>query len=84
MGKSILTKEEIEKAVLIGVIRQDQNESEVDDYLAELALLASTAGAEPVGRFTQKLDKPNSKTFIDSGKLAELVKYNKEKGIDIK
>ena len=83
MRKSILIKEEIEKAVLVGVIRQDQNESEVDDYLTELALLASTAGAEPVGRFTQKLDKPNSKTFIGSGKLAELVRYNKEKGIDI-
>jgi GTP-binding protein HflX len=65
------------------VIKQDQNESEVDDYLTELALLASTAGAEPVGRFTQKLDKPNSKTFIGSGKLAELVTYINDKGIDI-
>jgi len=46
-------------------------------------LLATTAGAEPVGRFTQKLDKPNSKTFIGSGKLAELVKYIKDKGVDI-
>jgi len=83
MGKLIITKEEAEKAVLIGVIKQDQNESEVDDYLTELELLATTAGAEPVGRFTQKLDKPNSKTFIGSGKLAELVKYVKDKGIDI-
>jgi len=83
MGKLVITKEEAEKAVLIGVIKQDQNESEVDDYLTELELLATTAGAEPVGRFTQKLDKPNSKTFIGSGKLAELVKYVKDKGIDI-
>jgi len=83
MGKLIITKEEAEKAILVGVIKQDQNESEVDDYLTELALLASTAGVEPVGRFTQKLDKPDSKTFVGSGKLAELVRYNKDKGIDI-
>lgn len=83
MGKAIITKEKAERTVLVGVIKQDQNESEVDDYLTELALLASTAGAEPVGRFTQKLDKPNSKTFIGSGKLAELVTYIKDKGIDI-
>ena len=83
MGKLIITKEEAEKAVLVGVIKQGQNESEIDDYLTELELLATTAGAEPVGRFTQKLDKPDSKTFIGSGKLAELVKYIKDKGIDI-
>ena len=83
MGKAIITKEIAERTVLVGVIKQDQNESEVDDYLAELALLASTAGAEPVGRFTQKLHKPNSKTFIGSGKLEELVRYIKDKGVDI-
>lgn len=83
MGKAIITKEKAERTVLVGVIKQDQNESEVDDYLTELALLTSTAGAEPVGKFTQKLDKPNSKTFIGSGKLAELVTYIKDKGIDI-
>lgn len=83
MEKSIITKKEAEKAVLVGVIKQDQNESEVDDNLAELALLASTAGAEPVGRFTQKLYKPDSKTFIGSGKLEELVRYIKDKGINI-
>jgi len=82
-GKLIITKEKTEKAVLVGVIKQDQNESEVNDYLSELELLASTAGAKPFGRFTQKLDKPNSKTFIGSGKLAELVSYIKDKGIDI-
>ncbi|MCK4699080.1 MAG: GTPase HflX [Bacteroidales bacterium] len=83
MEKAIITKKNAERTVLVGVIKQDQNEFEVDDYLTELALLASTAGAEPVGRFTQKLDKPNSKTFIGSGKLAELVMYIKDKGIDI-
>ena len=83
MGKLIITKEEAEKAVLVGVIKQDQSESEVDDYLTELELLATTAGAEPVGRFTQKLDKPNSKTFIGSGKLAELVMYVKDNEVDI-
>lgn len=83
MGEPIITKKIIEKAVLIGVISRDQSESEVDDYLKELAFLTETAGAKPVGRFTQKLEKPNPKTIIGKGKLAEVVRYIKDNGIDI-
>lgn len=83
MGEPIITKKIIEKAVLIGVISRDQSESEVDDYLKELAFLTETAGAKPIGKFTQKLEKPNPKTFIGKGKLAEVVRHVIDNGIDI-
>jgi GTPase len=53
------------------------------EYLDELAFLAETAGAIPVIRFTQKLDRPDSKTFIGSGKLNEIIEYIKENDIDL-
>mgnify|MGYP003648092175 FL=1 len=67
--------QEIEKAVLIGVITQEQKEDQVEEYLDELAFLAETAGAETVKRFTQKLSKPHPKTFVGTGKLQEIVNY---------
>ena len=53
------------------------------EYLDELAFLTETAGAIPVIRFTQKLDRPDSKTFIGSGKLNEIIEYIKENDIDL-
>ena len=67
--------QEIEKAVLVGVITQEQREDQVEEYLDELAFLAETAGAESVKRFTQKLGKPHPKTFVGTGKLQEIVNY---------
>jgi GTP-binding protein HflX len=55
----------------------------LNEYLDELAFLAETAGAIPVIRFTQKLDRPDSKTFIGSGKLNEIIEYIKENDIDL-
>ncbi|MBL4708261.1 MAG: GTPase HflX [Flavobacteriales bacterium] len=70
---------EIERAVLIGVITQEQKEEQVTEYLDELAFLAETAGAETAKRFTQKLEKPHPKTFVGTGKLQEIADYvNKE------
>lgn len=83
MGKMITTKKKVEKAVLVGVIRQNQTEPEVDEYLTELALLSKTAGVKPAGRFIQKINTPDPKFFIGSGKLLEIVKYIKDKGIDM-
>lgn len=83
MGKMIKTEKIVEKAVLVGVIRQDQSESEVEEYLTELAFLSKTAGVKPVKRFIQKIDKPHSKYFIGSGKLSEIVKYIKQNGLDL-
>ena len=73
----------IEKAVLVGVITQDQKEDQVSEYLDELAFLAETAGAQSVKRFTQKLSKPHPKTFVGTGKLQEIIKYVDDEEIDI-
>jgi GTP-binding protein HflX len=72
-----------ERAVLVGMVRKDQTEQQVQEYLDELAFLAETAGAIAVRRFTQKLEHPNSKTFIGKGKLEEIKKYIEGKDIRV-
>ena len=72
-----------EKAILIGILNHGQDESEVEDFLEELSFLAETAGAEPVKRFIQKLDTPNARTFVGSGKILELAQFVIENKIDI-
>jgi GTP-binding protein HflX len=72
-----------ETAVLIGLIHNQQNENQVKEYLDELAFLAETAGAKTISRFTQRLDHPDPKTFIGSGKLFEIANFVKEKKVDI-
>ncbi len=67
-----------EKAVLVGLIQKDQTPQQVNEYLDELEFLAQTAGAETVKRYTQSLSSPDSRTFIGSGKLAEITKYVEE------
>ena len=57
---------------MAGLITRNQTEQMLDEYLDELAFLAETAGAIPVKRFTQKLDHPDSRTFMGSGKLNEV------------
>jgi len=79
--KNSIGKEE--KAVLIGLIHKDQTETQVQEYLDELAFLAETAGAKAVKRFTQKLLRPDSKTFIGKGKLEEIRNYCEQKNIRI-
>ena len=65
----------LEKAVLIGVITRDQDEDKSKEYLDELEFLTYTAGGEVKKRFTQKMDMPNPKTFIGSGKMQEVQKF---------
>jgi GTP-binding protein HflX len=72
-----------ETAILIGVITQNQDEKKSKEYLDELAFLAETAGAEPIKRFTQKMAKPNPKTFIGSGKIKEIADFAEANDIDI-
>ncbi len=67
-----------EKAVLIGVITREQPEEKVDEYLDELEFLTYTAGGEVLKRFVQRIDTPNPKTFIGSGKLDEVARFVKE------
>ncbi|MBR9855838.1 MAG: GTPase HflX [Algicola sp.] len=72
---------EYEKAVLIGVMNQHQNEEKVKEYLDELEFLTYTAGGEVAKRFVQKIDVPNPKTYIGSGKMDEVQLFVKENEI---
>jgi GTP-binding protein HflX len=77
--KRVITQEE--KAVLVGLIHKDQTEPQVQEYLDELAFLAETAGAVTVKRFTQKMQHPDSRTFVGKGKLEEIKQYVQGKDI---
>lgn len=66
-----------EKVVIVGLINQSQDERQVKEYLDELEFLADTAGAVVLKRFTQKLDIPNTATFVGPGKLEEISNYVK-------
>ena len=72
-----------EKAVLVGLINYWQDEEKVTEYLDELEFLASTAGAITLKRFTQKMEKPEGKTFVGSGKLNEIKAFVNEHEIDL-
>ena len=65
----------IEHAVLVGLITPNQPEERTKEYLDELAFLADTHGIVPVKRFTQRLDQPNTATYVGEGKLAEIDNY---------
>ena len=72
---------EYENTVIVGVVNREQGESVVKDYLDELSFLSETAGGVVKKRFIQKLDSPNPKTFIGSGKISEIQVYNKKNDI---
>ncbi len=72
---------EYEKAVLIGVINRTQNEEKVNEYLDELEFLTYTAGGEVIKRFVQRVDVPNPKTLIGSGKMQEVENFVEENEI---
>jgi GTPase len=70
-----------ETAVLIGLITNRQDESRVNETLNELDFLLETAGGEAIKRFIQRLDKPDSRTFVGSGKLEEIKSFIKAENI---
>ena len=72
---------EYEKAILVGVINKQQNEKKVQEYLDELEFLTYTAGGEVLKRFVQRMDLPNPKTYIGSGKIQEIEAYVDENEI---
>jgi GTP-binding protein HflX len=82
-NKNNSTAKVAERAVLIGLKTKDVTENEVNEYLDELAFLIETAGAIPEKRFTQKLDIPNTRTFVGTGKLDEIKQYIEENNIDL-
>ncbi len=75
MKDLIIYKETTERAVLVGLITPQQGEAKANEYLDELAFLADTAGAVTVQRFLQRLDYPNPRTFVGTGKLEEIKQY---------
>ena len=72
-----------ERVILVGLITRFQDIDKVNEYLDELAFLAETAGAQTIQRFVQKLDAPDSKTFVGKGKLEEIIAYIKANDIQI-
>jgi GTP-binding protein HflX len=79
----MLEKEVIdfEKSIIVGIITQNQSEDKLNEYLDELEFLTFTAGGTVVKRFPQKMDKPNPKTFVGTGKLEEIKYYIKDNDI---
>lgn len=81
MKDLVISKESSERAILVGLITPTQSELKANEYLAELAFLADTAGAETVRTFLQRLDYPNPRTFVGKGKLEEIKQYVDENDI---
>ena len=79
----MLEKEVIdfEKSIIVGIITQNQSEDKLNEYLDELEFLTFTAGGTVVKRFSQKMDKPNPKTFVGTGKLDEIKYFIKDNDI---
>ncbi|WP_438967230.1 GTPase HflX [Flavobacterium sp.] len=70
-----------EKTIIVGIITQNQNEEKLNEFLDELEFLTFTAGGEVIKRFVQKMDKPNPKTFVGTGKLEEILSYIKQNDV---
>jgi len=70
------------RAVFVGLIKQNDDERKIREYLDELEFLATTAGAVGIKQFVQKVDKPDNATYIRSGKLEEIANYCEENEID--
>ena len=81
MKDLIIDKESSERAVLVGLITPVQNEAKANEYLDELAFLADTAGATTEGRFLQRLNSPDSRTFVGKGKLQEIKQFVEDNNI---
>lgn len=79
----ISTQPITERVILVGLITRFQDAEKVNEYLDELAFLAETAGANTVKRFIQKLDSPDSRTFVGKGKLEEIIAFIKASDIQI-
>ena len=79
----IETRKQDERAILIGLIYPGQDENKAREYLAELSFLTETAGAEPVDTFLQRLNIPDPRTFVGSGKISEIAAYVSDNKINV-
>ncbi|MCI9845372.1 GTPase HflX [Flavobacterium pectinovorum] len=79
----MLEKEVInfERTAIVGIVTQNQNEEKLQEYLDELEFLTFTAGGEVIKRFSQKMERPNPKTFVGTGKIEEINLFVKENAI---
>ena len=75
MKEFVISEVKAETAILVGLITKDQDEEKTTEYLDELEFLADTAGAVTVKRFTQKVNGPNTVTYVGKGKLEEFKQY---------
>ncbi|CAI8351516.1 MAG: GTPase HflX [Owenweeksia sp. TMED14] len=83
LERKIIQNNKLERCILVGAITRDQNETKSLEYLDELKFLALTAGATTIKVFQQKLDKPDSKTFLGSGKMNEINDFIQQEKIDL-
>ncbi len=83
MPEGILIKPHIEKVILIGLVKDRDDAERIDDYLNELAFLVDTAGGIVERRFIQRIDSPDPRTFVGSGKLSEIKAYISQNETDI-
>ncbi len=81
--KTIKTSTKTEKAVLVAVAEKGQDDRVVEEHLDELAFLAETAHIKSVRAFTQKLENPDVRTFVGSGKLEQIKTFVKDRNIDV-
>lgn len=79
----VITDSSNEKAVLVGIITPSQTETKANEYLDELAFLADTAGAQTMKKFLQRMDSPNSTSFVGKGKLEEIKQYVEDNEIGL-
>jgi len=77
----ISTGSSLERAVIVGLVTKFQSMEKVEEYLYELEFLLETAGGQSVKRFVQALDLPNTRTYVGSGKLEEIVQYIRAENI---
>lgn len=83
MNKTISTAKTEEKAILVAIVEKQQTDEITREYIDELAFLAETLGIKTVGDFTQKLDKPDTRTFVGKGKLEDIKAYVTAEHIDV-
>lgn len=83
MPEGIVIKPIVERVVLIGLATNREDNQRIDEYLDELAFLVETAGGIAVKRFVQRIDSPDPRTFVGTGKLAQIHAYIRENDIDI-
>lgn len=83
MAQNIETAPQKEKVVLVGLITGKADEARIEEYLDELEFLVETAGGVPMKRFTQKLDRPDTRTFVGSGKLEEIRQFVVAEEVDL-